>query len=278
MALSCPSCDRATVEFAESTDEGQTWLRCRSCEHDWIHRPRTPTVTTPGPRNGRRTRQPIEEAKARFPNEDDLTDATRQRLTQLKTRFLQIQPTTDTRVGPYFARYREIFSAQGLPHAAPTDLKDFANNGIGALPGNMSVFNRAWNELGDQVAAERVRQVVDYLLRGTDEPIEDRMQTLIDPSGPIGMTGFKESLLTRTLCIVYPDRFLPILTYTSPAGGKKEIAAAVFGLDLPASETTFMTTGRLVFWSNDLLLRLCGGGFVDVAHASEFLWWAKDQR
>jgi len=76
---------------------------------------------------------------------------------------------------------------------------------------------------------------------------------------------------------MYPDRFLPILTYSSPAGGKKEIAASVFGLELPAMQTTSMTTGRLVFWSNDLLLRLCGTGFADVAHASQFLWWAQQR-
>ena len=95
------------------------------------------------------------------PTEADLTDSARHRFTELKGDYLSHQPMTDPRVGPYFTRYREIFSSHGLPQAAPADLKAFANNDIGAHPGNMSVFNRAWNELGDRAAADRVRGVID---------------------------------------------------------------------------------------------------------------------
>lgn len=57
-------------------------------------------------------------------------------------------------------------------------------------------------------------------------PVDDRLQELIDPHADLGMTGFRESLLTKVLCVVEPDRFLPILNYTSKAGGKREIAKA----------------------------------------------------
>lgn len=73
------------------------------------------------------------------------------------------------------------------------------------------------------------------------------MHRLIDPLDDLGMTGFRESLLTKVLCVMSPQRFLPILIYTSPAGGKREIARAVFGLELPAPETTLRTRGRLIF-------------------------------
>lgn len=276
MALTCPACDHPRVDVVEFTDDARMLVRCGGCDHEWTHPPKVPVPAT-----GRASTQPRhlsrDEAHARFPTEDDLTDAARRRLLNWKDRFLTRQPTPDPRVADYFERYRRVFSATGLPQATPAELKSFANNSIGARPGNMSVFNRAWNALGDEVAAAKVRRAVEYLLRGTEERhIEDRMQTLI-VSDDRGMTGFRESLLTRVLCVVEPTRFLPILTYTSPAGGKKEIAAAVFDLELPAPSTTSMTAGRLAFWSNDLLLRLCGPGFVDVAHASEFLWWAKDQ-
>ena len=47
------------------------------------------------------------------------------------------------------------------------------------------------------------------------------------------MTGFKEALLTKVLCVMYPERFLSLLTYTSPRGdGKREIARA-YGLEPP---------------------------------------------
>ncbi len=38
-----------------------------------------------------------------------------------------------------------------------------------------------------------------------------------------------------------------------------------------------MTPGRLVVWSNDLLLQMVGSDFPSLQHASQFLWWAKDQ-
>lgn len=279
MAFSCPTCHHTPVEVVEFTDDARTRLRCGDCAHEWLHSPPAPIPAVPRERTASgRPRLSRDEAKAHFPTEADLTDATRERVAGLKRRFLAGRPQPDPAVAPYWRRYQHIFSAEGLPTADPSDLKAFANNTVGANPGNMSVFNTAWNRLGDQQAAERVRRVVDHLLRGTDEPhIEDRMQALLDGDSPIGMTGFRESLLTRVLCIVEPARFLPILIYTSRAGGKKEIAASVFGLDLPARRSTSMTTGRLAFWSNDLLLRLCGAGFADVAHASEFLWWAKDE-
>ena len=91
------------------------------------------------------------------------------------------------------------------------------------------------------------------------------------------MTGFKESLLTRVLCVVQPDRFMSILKYTTEAGGKKEIARAVYGLELPAPESVNWTLGRLILWSNDVLHQLVGDGFANQQHAAAFLWWAKDQ-
>ena len=90
------------------------------------------------------------------------------------------------------------------------------------------------------------------------------------------MTGFKEALLTKVLCMFEPSRFLPINKYTG-AEGKKEIAEWVYGLQLPSPEQTAWTIGRLIIWSNDLLLELAGTGFMDTEHAAGFLWYAKDR-
>lgn len=46
---------------------------------------------------------------------------------------------------------------------------------------------------------------------------------------------------------------------------------------MPAPKATSWTQGRLIFWSNDLLIELVGAGFADNQHAAQFLWWAKDQ-
>lgn len=273
MRFECPSCHEDQVDYLGTTDDARTELRCRSCRHQWLHsRPATRVPTRARPLS-------LPETRAGFPAAGDMTLESRARVQILKARFLRRQPKPDPEVAPYWARYQRIFSAAGLVQADPQDLKSFANSRVGANPGNMSIFNRAWNHEGDENAAERLRGVVEYLLRGADGfGIEDRMQRLIDRKDAVGMTGFRESLLTKVLCVMQPDRFLPILTYTSPAGGKREIASSVFGLDLPAPEATSMTHGRLAFWSNDLLRELVGEGFADVQHAAEFLWWAKDQR
>jgi hypothetical protein len=92
------------------------------------------------------------------------------------------------------------------------------------------------------------------------------------------MTGFKESLLTRVLCVVQTHRFLPLLKYTTPSGGKKEMAQWVYGLELPQREKVSWTVGRLVTWSNDLLVEMLRDDFDDLQHASQSLWWAKDRK
>ncbi|MFE7359027.1 hypothetical protein ACFU8Q_39565 [Streptomyces sp. NPDC057543] len=91
------------------------------------------------------------------------------------------------------------------------------------------------------------------------------------------MTGFNEALLTGVLCVMQPDRFLSILKYTTEAGGQREIARMVYGLDLPAPESINWTLVRLILWSNDILHALVGEGFANQQHAAAFLWWAKDQ-
>lgn len=219
-----------------------------------------------------------EQAKATFPRASDVTPAAAARVDRLRTEFLALHPDPEPGVAAFWARYQYLFSREGLPTAPPAELKLLANTDTGAHPGNMSVFNRAWNEQGDEAAAEQFRDVVDFLLRGpADVPLEDRLTRHIDPEDTVGMTGFRESLLSKVLCIVEPSRFLPILIYTSSAGGKREIARSVFGLELPAPERTSMTRGRLACWSNDLLVECLGGTFEDLAHAAWFLWWAKDQ-
>ncbi|WP_370150906.1 hypothetical protein [Streptacidiphilus sp. EB129] len=75
--------------------------------------------------------------------------------------------------------------------------------------------------------------------------------------------------------MVEPDRFLSILKYSTEAGGKREIAKLVYGLDLPVPESVNWTLGRLILWSNDLLHGLVGDGFANQQHSAEFLWWAK---
>lgn len=268
----CEHCQSDDIDLGEDLEDGRKRLVCTTCGHSWVRgesKPPQPKVLD----HLSIARQAF--SRAEEPDADRL-----ERVTGLKREYLTRFPEQDGEVAPYWARYQQVFSQDGLTSCDPKDLKDFANTNIGANPGNMSGFNRAWNEMGAEVAAARTRSAIDYLLRGPEaRTIEDRLTDLIAGDRHPGMPGFKESLLTKVLCIVQPDRFLPILIYTSPvAAGKREIAWSVFGVELPAPDKTSMTIGRLVFWSNDLLVRLAGGGFVSMAHLSEFLWLSRDRR
>jgi hypothetical protein len=268
--LVCEKCQGDDIDLAGTLPDGRREVICLSCQHSWVRG--TPST---------RTSQidTFAEAKRRFPGPDNVESARLARVNRLKQEFLLRRPAPQPEVDAYWRRYQQIFSREGLPHCDPQDLKDFANTAIGARPGNMSVFNNSWNTMGVNEAAHRTRDTIHYLLYGPNHlPLEDRLTALIEERDGLGMTGFKESLLTKVLCIVQPKRFLPLLTYSSPNVGKKEIAELVYDLKLPAPARVQWTIGRLILWSNDLLLTLAGDGFVHTQHTSQFFWETKDRR
>lgn len=268
-AVTCPDCGSRDIDRGDDHEDGRWYVHCLECGREWLRGEPRP-VAKPAPSIG--------SLRRRFPKAEDAHEGQRAATAALKAQFLEDRPQPAERVAPYWARYQHIFSAEGLRDCEPQDLKDFANTTTGANPGNMSVFNRAWNELGVVEAAARTRAAIEYLLRGPDSvPAEDRLSQLILGDTVYGMTGFRESLLTKVLCIMEPDRFLPILMYTGTAG-KREIAGRLYGVPLPAPESTTWTKGRLIYWSNDLLLELAGQGFVSPVHAAEFLWWASEEQ
>lgn len=263
--VECPTCGSEDLQGIK-LDNDQIEITCHDCGELW-RRGEAKRVY--------RTMRTYEDLRAHFPSTGDVTDAARERADGLKDEFLRDHPAARPEVAVYWDKYQGLFSAEGLQSAPAQDLKDFANSNVGANPGNMSVFNTEWNTLGSNVAAPIVRDAISYLHYGTRQPyIEDRLTTLMQAGE--GMKGFKEALLTKVLCIVEPARFVPIVKYTGTAG-KKQIAEAVYGLRLPGPDTVSSTLGRLIFWSNDLLRDLAGAGFVNMAHVSAFLWWAKDQ-
>ncbi|MFJ9719455.1 hypothetical protein ACIRPQ_26585 [Streptomyces sp. NPDC101213] len=266
----CPLCsDDEDVEMVGVLDDGHRLVRHR-CGFEWKHR----VAVTP---RGNSPRS-FSDLKARFPKPEDVEPRWRERAARLKERYLATRPGFDPEVAAYWAKYRQIFSPEGLRTSDPRLLKDFANSDVGAHPGNQATFNSAWNAMGDTAAGEATSKTIAYLLHGpADVPVEDRLQQLLSGTQPFAMTGFKEALLTRVLCVTEPERFLSILKYTTEAGGKREIARLVYGLELPTPESVNWTLGRLILWSNDLLRALVGEGFANQQHSAAFLWWAKDQ-
>lgn len=269
--ISCPTCGESDhLHLDELLADGRRQIVCHACGHTWI-RGEAKVVHKPV--------NTFEEAKKRFPGTENVDPARMSRVADLKESFLRAHPEPQPEVAQYWARYQQIFSREGLKVCAPSDLKDFANSGVGAHPGPMAAFNTAWNTMGEQAAAGQTRKTIDYLLYGPPEvPLEDRLTNLIHRHKGLGMTGFKEALLTKVLCITEPDRFLPILTYSSVNGGKKQIAKLVYDLDLPEAAKVTWTIGRLILWSNDVLLHLAGDGFASQQHVSQFLWSAKNEQ
>ena len=263
--IACPSCSSEEINGTAQPD-GRLLIHCDDCGHEWL---RGETRRDPS----RPAVQSFDSLHASFPTPHDVRPDVRERVELMKAEFLLDRREPDADAEKFRTRYAELFSREGLGHAAPDDLYEFAN---AADAGNMSGFNRAWKTQGPDKGAQKVRESIEHLLRGPDSlRLEDRLTQLLDGK-KIGFPSFnKEPLLTRVLCVVEPERFLPILRYSAPTDGKKEIAKLVFDLDLPPAEKVAWTIGRLVVWSNDLLRSLVGNDIPDLQHATQFLAWAK---
>lgn len=266
--IACPKCQSEDITGTAQPDS-QILIHCADCGHEWL---RGEARRDPG----RPAVQTIDSLHAAFPTAADVRPDVRERVELLKAEFQLDRPQTDPGVGAFRERYQQLFSVEGLPDASPEQLLHFATSDTVASAGNMSGLNRAWKTQGADAAALKVRESIEYLLHGPASlRLEDRLTQLIDGK-KIGLPSFnKEPLLTKVLCVVEPDRFLPVLRYTAPTDGKKEIAKLVFDLDLPAAEKVAWTIGRVAVWSNDLLRSLVGNDIPDLHQAVAFLAWAK---
>lgn len=266
--IACPNCNSEDITGTPQADS-RLLITCANCGHEWL---RGEARRDPG----RPAVQTIDSLQASFPTAKDVRPDVRERVELLKSEFQLDRAETDPEVTAFRERYQELFSADGLPEASPEELLLFATSDTLASAGNMSGLNRAWKTQGADAAAQKMRESIDFLLRGPASlRLEDRLTQLIDGK-KIGLPSFnKEPLLTKVLCVVEPERFLPVLKYTAATDGKKEIAKLVFDLDLPAAEKVAYTSGRVAVWSNDLLRSLVGNDIPDLHQAATFLAWAK---
>ncbi len=266
--IACPNCSSEDITGTKQADS-QLLIHCADCGHEWL---RGEARRDPG----RPAVQTFESLHAAFPTAADVRPDVRERVELLKAEFQLDHPEPDPAVAGFRERYRQLFTQDGLAEATPEQLLYFATSDTLASAGNMSGVNRAWKTQGDDVAAQKVRETIGFLLHGPASlRLEDRLTQLIDGK-KIGLPSFnKEPLLTKVLCVVEPERFLPVLKYTAPTDGKKEIAKLVFDLDLPAAEKVAWTIGRVAVWSNDLLRSLVGNDIPDLHQATKFLAWAK---
>jgi hypothetical protein len=277
----CPLCVREDdIHLIRTLEDGRKEARCDDCDFTFVYgAPREEKKPTPAPRKRaapkvhKPTVAPIAVVARRFPTVEDVELVDSQRAELLKQTFLATVPyEPDQLIARHWTKYRWVFSADGLEKVATADLKYFADNPIGAATGDPTAFDKAWLLLGELECARRIRAVTNHLLRGPGE-LPDRLTELADGTFSMAMPGWDEALLTKTLSVADPDRFLPVVTFQE----KKALALAVYGLELPVLDERSLTVGRLAVWSNDLLIELLGDGFQDVHHAAAFLRWAKDQ-
>jgi hypothetical protein len=266
--IACPTCNSEDINGTPQADS-RLLIHCNDCGHEWL---RGEARRDPG----RPAVQTFESLHSSFPTPSAVRPDVRERVELLRADFLLTRREPDPDVEKFRARYQELFSREGLATAPAEELYEFANSDTVASAGNMSGFNRAWKTQGEERAAQKVRESIEFLLYGPESlRLEDRLTQLVDGK-KLGLPSFnKEPLLTKVLCIVEPERFLPVLRYSAPTDGKKEIAKLVFDLDLPPAEKVAWTIGRLAVWSNDLLRSLVGNDIPDLQHATQFLAWAK---
>ncbi|RZU32498.1 hypothetical protein [Blastococcus saxobsidens] len=269
--IACPNCSSEDINGTPQFDS-RLLIHCNECGTEWL---RGEAQRDPG----RPAVQTIDSLHAEFPTPAAVRHEIRERVAMLQAEFLLDRPEPDPEVAEYRARYQELFSRDGLSTAPADDLLHFANSATIASPGNMSGLNRAWKTQGQDKAAHLVRESIEHLLYGPESlRLEDRLTQLIDGKKGIGLPSFnKEPLLTKVLCVVEPDRWLPVLSYSAATDGKKELVKLVFDLDLPPAAKTTWTIGRLATWSNDLLRSLVGNDVPDLQQAAQFLLWAKNQ-
>jgi hypothetical protein len=277
----CPLCVREDdVHLVRALEDGRKEARCDDCDFTFVYGAPVEPKKAPAPRRraaaprvSKPSVVPIAVVARRFPTADDVELVDRQRAELLKQQFLATVPyEPGPLVGPHWTKYRWVFSADGLEKVAIADLRYFADSPIGGSTGDPTAFDKAWVLLGEFEAARRIRAVTQHLLRGTGE-LEDRFTTLLDGSFSQSMPSWDEALLTKTLSVSEPYRFLPVMTYAD----KKAIAQAVYGIELPVVDEASLTIGRLAVWSNDLLVALAGDGFDDLHHTAAFLRWAATQ-
>ena len=266
--IACPKCNSEDITGTPQADS-RLLIHCADCGHEWL---RGEARRDPG-RPAVRT---VDSLHAAFPTAADVRPDVRERVQLLVSEFQLEHREPDADAAAFRTRHQELFSRDGLSSASPDDLVEFVTGDTLASPGNMSGFNRAWKTQGADRAAQKVRESIEYLLHGPESlRLEDRLTQLLDGK-KVGFPSFnKEPLLIKVLCVVEPERFLPVLKYTAATDGKKEIVKLVFELDLPAAEKSGFTLGRLAVWSNDLLRSLVGNDIPDLQQATKFLAWAK---
>lgn len=263
--VTCPTCGSDDLDLVERLAGDARILRCLQCGHQW-QRGEVPQPAVPGLTTEQRLR-------ARFPTVEDISSKRLKAFRELTTN--PGRPRWSEYQGEFRDRYRELFSQDGLAQMTVDDFVDFyVSDAIANVGPAQFAANATLKELGPGAFLESVRAALEYLLYDERGPLEQRLTDLIDGHRSPALKGIREAILTKVLATAWPDRIFPLLVYDSEEGsGKRQIAAAILGLNLPPRDRTDWTIGRLAIWSNDLFADVANLGFTDLPSAADFVWW-----
>src|SRR5215212_9758105 len=151
--IACPKCSSEDITGTPQADS-RLLIHCASCGHEWL---RGEARRDPG-RPAVRT---FDSLHAAFPTAADVRPDVRERVELLVSEFQLEHREPDAAAAAFRAKYKELFSRDGLTSASPDDLVEFVTGDTLAGTGNMSGFNRAWKTQGDDRAAQKVRESIE---------------------------------------------------------------------------------------------------------------------
>jgi MoxR-like ATPase len=149
----------------------------------------------------------------------------------------------------------------------------FAHNAYGG-PGPQSSVHSHLNTGSD--AKRRLAQAMKHLIYDTDEAEAGRLDDVL-LSDEWHAPGFKESLATKALAVVYPDRWLPLFQTEGSMGKRVLMKAPELQLTEPA-DLEDLTVGEKIKWANDALRAVLDPYLGDDPWAQgQFLYWLRDK-
>lgn len=141
-------------------------------------------------------------------------------------------------------------------------------------PGPQSVVHRHLNE-GPE-ARRRVAQGMRHLLYD-DGPVAERLDDVLlrdEWRSP----GFGEALATKSLAVVYPDKWLPLYQYGGAKGKLRLMESPALGVAVP-DDLEEWSLGRRIEWTNDRLRQLTETYLPgDPWGQMVFLYWLRDRQ
>ena len=163
--------------------------------------------------------------------------------------------------------WAERLRSENLPTLDYETLRRLYNSSVYGNPGPQAILNATLRD-ADESEWDRFLKTIDYLLWSTADPLETRIDRVIDDA-ELSFRGFKDSVVMKLLAVCHPDRVLPVFPYLGDHGKARMLKE--LGLSAPSLSAS---PGQRQVESNDALRRLTEPLFPDDAWIqAQFLYW-----